>query len=146
MDEFPPVDELIPHARPMLLVDRVVAYAGDHIRCELHVQEGGPFVRDGRVGAIVAVEWLAQTAAAWVGLHTRGRADAARPGYLVHMRELALEAEHFEVGAHILVDVERTSGDPDLGSFAGAIRRADQAGPVVRATFSVYRGTPLESP
>lgn len=146
MAGFPPIDQIVPHAPPMLLVDRVVAYEGDHIRCELHVQEGCPFVRDGHVGAIVAVEWLAQTAAAWVGLHTRGRADAARPGFLVHMREIALEAERFEVGAHILVDVERTSGDPDLGRFAGAIRRAEQPEPVVRATFSVYRGTPLESP
>ena len=67
--EFPPIQELVPHARTMCLLDRLVAWDGSKARCVLTVSEKDPFADSfGRIPAYVGIEYISQCAAAHASL------------------------------------------------------------------------------
>ncbi|MET0341703.1 MAG: hypothetical protein ABW252_11930 [Polyangiales bacterium] len=134
---FPDIRELLPHRPPMLWIDEVVAHDEDRIRCRLTVREDHVFVDDGKVEALVAVEWVAQAVGALVGLLDRSQQLMPRPGYLIAVPEAELHVDAFAVGETLDVAVRRAWGDDSLGSFEGEVLRSDVV--AVRAKLSVYR-------
>jgi 3-hydroxyacyl-[acyl-carrier-protein] dehydratase len=72
-----PVEDLLPHRRPWLLVDRVLERAGDRVRAEKRLSAGDPLLAAGALPDVLVIEALAQAAAC-----VAGRGDA-RAGLLV---------------------------------------------------------------
>lgn len=142
MDRYPPIAELVPHRPPMLLVERIVCCDDRSIRCAVEVRPGSPFTQGGRARSVVALEYMAQAAAAWAGWHARSRGEPPRPGLLAHVRRMELATPALEVGRHLIVDVAHTGGEARFRTFEGTVRAADGTEPLVRGTFSVYRGSP----
>jgi predicted hotdog family 3-hydroxylacyl-ACP dehydratase len=124
----------------MRLLERILSCDMDGIEGEATLHADGPFVRDGRVSAVVALELMAQAAAAWVGWKGRHRGEPPRPGYLVNVRELVLHTDGFSAGTTLAVDVRTGHGDADQRRFDGTVRAADAPSPAARASFTVYRG------
>lgn len=137
MTELPPIDELVPHARPMILVDRLVRWAPGHAECEVVLGPDSPFVQDGRVRALVAIEYMAQSVAAYAGMKERQRGEKPSIGLLLGTRELRLEVDHFAVGERLTVNVEHVFGDERLGSFRCRVQRGSET--VAEAMLSVYQ-------
>lgn len=84
---------LIPHAGSMCLLDTVLDWDGDRIRCRTngHRAPGHPLRRaDGTLGASHLLEYGAQAAAVHGALLAALGNASARPGYLVTTRRLAL--------------------------------------------------------
>ncbi|MEN8162435.1 MAG: hypothetical protein ABFS41_20350, partial [Myxococcota bacterium] len=78
--DWPPLSELLPHAGPMRLLDRVEAHDGAVTRCRVHPAASGLFQgADGSVPAWVGIEYMAQCAAAHGGLLGHARGEAPRP-------------------------------------------------------------------
>lgn len=132
-----PIVELLPHAPPMVLLDRVVTAGDEQLSAEVTIRADSEFCRDGRVGAWVGIEYMAQTVAAWSGWQARQRGEAVKVGFLLGTRRYdALRAE-FVVGETLLVLVEREfQADNGLARFRAEIRCGDEL--CAQASISVY--------
>jgi predicted hotdog family 3-hydroxylacyl-ACP dehydratase len=144
MTEFPPVAALVPHKPPMLLLDRVVSYSGDLVRCEVQIRPDSPFLTAAGVPAIVGLEYMAQTVAAFAGLSAHAKGEAPRIGFLLGSRDVRIDADAFAVGDRLTVEARRTFGENDLGSFACEVRRGAEV--LLRGNLTVYQGPLPELP
>ena len=138
MKTFPPVADVVPHKPPMLLLDRVLSYETDRVTCEVRIGPETPFLEDGLVPAVVGIEYMAQTVAAYAGLTAREQGKDAKIGFLLGCRDLTLGTEGFAVGDLLVVEARRTWGDADLGSFACSVARSGEV--VVQGVLNVYQG------
>lgn len=138
MTAAPPIAELLPHRGPALLLDEVIAHAPERVTCRVTLREGAAYACDGRVPAIVAIEYMAQTIGAWVGLRALARGEPVRIGFLLGTRELRLDVESFAVGDVLEIDAEHVWGDSALGSFRCVVRRASDV--LAEATINAFQG------
>jgi predicted hotdog family 3-hydroxylacyl-ACP dehydratase len=141
MSAFPPIAALVPHAPPMLLLDAVTLHEPGRVRCAARVRPDWPFVEDGRVEAVVALEVMAQAVAAFAGLSGRAEGQAPRLGMLLGTRALELAVPHLSVGDALTVEAQHVFSDEALGTFRCTVERAGPAGPerVAEATLNVYQ-------
>ena len=123
----------------MLLLDRVLSYDGERVVCETVLEAGSPFVDQGRVPAVVGIEYMAQAIAAGAGLSARDKGEAAaRMGFLLGCRDLAITVDSFRVGDRLTVEARRTWGEKEIGSFACKVLRDDEV--LVEGALTVYQG------
>lgn len=134
---YPPVQDLVLHRAPMMLLDRVTSYDEDHIVCEYQIKAKAAFVDQGRVDAVVALEYMAQTIAAYVGLKRRRDGLLPRIGYLISAREFTLQTDHFFVGDQLRIEAQRLWGEQELGHFRCRVSRASAE--VAVGQLSVYQ-------
>jgi predicted hotdog family 3-hydroxylacyl-ACP dehydratase len=138
--EFPPLIDLVPHKPPMLLLDRVLSYSSDVVRCEVEIRTDSPFVEDGQVPAVVGLEYMAQAIAAYAGVTARIEHRDFRMGLLLGSRDLRFAVDGFAVGERLTVEARRTWGENELGSFACAVQRQGSAELLASGTLTVYQG------
>jgi len=121
----------------MILLDRLVEFAPGRALCAVEIRPDSPFVDNGRLRSLVAIEYMAQAVAAYAGMlaHQAGR----RPnlGFLLGTRELKLEVPELHAGDALEVEVVHQFGDSQLGSFRCAVRRGPEA--VAQAVLTVYQ-------
>ena len=134
------LEELLPHRPPMVLIDEIVGY-------DLAARQltAAVTVRDEWRENWVAVEFMAQTAAALAGLFDResGARGAARPGFLLGTRKLTLPPEDFTVGRRYLVTAENVFHDDESASFACTVRDGEEV--VASAVLNAYRPDDLDA-
>ena len=94
----------------------------------------------------VAIEFMAQTAAALAGVIDRRErpGQPARPGFLLGTRRLNLALDRFVVGKRYLVTAEAVFSDGEAASFACAIREAEGR-EVACATLNAVRPDDLSA-
>lgn len=95
---LPELAALVPHRPPMLLVDELVSHEGRKVVCRAHVRSDHPFLRDGKVPVLVAVELFAQSAAALVGLLAARGGASMTQGALLGSREVRFFTDALRVG------------------------------------------------
>ena len=100
------VEELVPHAGPMVLLECVIAVAEDTLTAEVIVRADGLFDDSGKVPAILGVEYMAQAIAAWAGYHAKQRGEQVLPGLLLGTRQYQSSTADFLVGEKLDVAVE----------------------------------------
>jgi predicted hotdog family 3-hydroxylacyl-ACP dehydratase len=137
---LPPIAELLPHRGPALLLDELIAQAPERVTCRVTVRADAAYARDGRLPAVLALEYMAQTIGAWVGLRARARGEPVRIGFLLGTRELRLFVDDFAAGDVLDVDAEHVWGDSALGSFRCAVRRAGSSQVLAEATINAFQG------
>lgn len=138
MLRFPPIADLVPHAAPMLLLDRIVTRGTDSVTCALDVRKGEPFVDDEGLPAVIALEYMAQAAAVFAGLASVESHAPIRWGFLIGCSEFRLEFGRVALGAELHVQAQQVWGDSELGQFKGVVRMADGT-LVATATMNVAR-------
>ena len=113
---IPPLEELVPHARPALLLDRVVESRGDVLVTETRIREDNPYCAGGRVGAWVGIELIAQGIAALAGLDAVASGRPVRLGFLLGTRRYRSSVPWFAVGERLRIEVTREfQSDDGLG-------------------------------
>jgi predicted hotdog family 3-hydroxylacyl-ACP dehydratase len=137
---LPPIDELVPHRPPMLLLDRVRSTDGQNIVCELTIRDGASFVERGAVAATVAIEYMAQAAAAWLGALARARGEPPGGGILVGLRDVVLHVDAFARGELLEIHARHTWGTERFMSFDCRVVIASRD--VATATLNVLRNEP----
>jgi predicted hotdog family 3-hydroxylacyl-ACP dehydratase len=103
----------IPHQGAMCLLDTVLDWGPDTIRCtsRSHLQADNPLASDGRLGIAAGIEYAAQAMALHGGL-IADDGQAPRQGYLVSVRGVSFHAMRLDTPAdELLVEAERLSGD-----------------------------------
>ena len=136
---FPPLIELVPHRPPMLLIDEVADYHDRKIVCSTTVRADMPFVHEGSVSSVLAIELFAQTAAALIGLRMRERPGPQQTsGALLGTRELELIAPSLEVGDALTIECEELFTMDAAAQVQCALSRRGEI--VARGTINVYAG------
>lgn len=89
---------LIPHAGTMCLLDEVVEWNAMHLRARSasHQRTDNPLRADGMLHAVNLCEYAAQAMALHGALREREQGGAARPGFLVSLRDVSLRVERID--------------------------------------------------
>ncbi len=119
--------ELLPQAGPMRLLERVESHDDERTVCRV-LPAASTLFRDtaGEVPAWVAIEYMAQCAAAHGGLVARARGEAPRLGLFVGSRRLVFRCAGFAPGVALRVTARHAAGRAD--SFAFDCSVEDPAG------------------
>ncbi len=135
---YPSIEKLIRHRAPMLLLDRVEDDDELTTTCGLTIREDSTFVENGAVPSCVALEYMAQCAAAHAGLRGARKGQPARMGYLISARNVEFLVDEFRVGERIRVFVSQVWGDDELGQFEARVESNGRR--VAGALLNVYQG------
>jgi predicted hotdog family 3-hydroxylacyl-ACP dehydratase len=103
----------IPHQGSMCLLDRVVEWSPERIRCvaSSHRHPDNPLRDNGRLGTACGIEYAAQAMAVH-GALLAGSDDAPRQGFLASARGVELKADRLDaVSGDLDIVAERLSGD-----------------------------------
>ncbi|MBE9607814.1 ApeP family dehydratase [Chitinilyticum piscinae] len=132
--------EVLPHAAPMILLDRIIAYDADQLEAELTVPAEGLFndaEMGGAVPAWVGIEYLAQAVAAHDGCHCRDAGISPKIGFLLGSRNYESNVTAFLPGVHLRVRVaEVLRGENGMAVFEGLIT-GEQDGQAIRVTARI---------
>ena len=117
--DCPRVEEVLPHAGPMVFLSRVLSHTDDHTVCSVEIDEQALFRdRTGNVPAWVGVEYMAQCIAAHAGLVGRASGAAPQVGLLLGSRRVGFYAACFHPGQTLVVKAHHVWGtSPGLVSF-----------------------------
>jgi predicted hotdog family 3-hydroxylacyl-ACP dehydratase len=135
---YPPVAELVPHRPPMILIDEILDIGEKSLSARVALTERSPFVEDGKLPALVTLEYMAQSIAAFAGAARRAEGKPVRLGLLIACREMELDVDSLSVGDELEVTVNQVWTDEQLGSFDCLVTRRGEK--ISRATLSVYQG------
>ncbi|UTF59736.1 hypothetical protein [Gilvimarinus sp. DA14] len=136
------IERYIPHRPPMRLVDRVVSASPNKVVSSLQVSRDNIFYDDqlGGVPAWAGIEFMAQTAAVWLGLADERAGRAIAPAFLVSTRHYSANVPVFAEGACLDVAVEVAVSEAQVVAFNGSIyASAHSDHHLVEAVFSAYR-------
>ena len=141
MTEFPPIAQLLPQAGAARLLERVLAHDVDGTRCAVNPAQSA-LVRDahGRVPAWVALEYMAQCAAADGSLRRRARGEALEPALLVGSRRVAFRCTHFDAAQRLEVTARHAAGRRELLAFDCAVFDARGGEPLAEGRLNVLPG------
>jgi predicted hotdog family 3-hydroxylacyl-ACP dehydratase len=117
---------MIPHAGTMCLLDGVLAWDAQSVRCVSHryAAMDNPMRRaDGGLGAACGIEIAAQAMAVHGGL-VAGRGARPGHGYLASLRDVLLRVDVLDgVLGDLIVDAERLMGDASGASYRFTLAR-----------------------
>ncbi len=144
---FPDLRELLPQRGEMRLLSRVLEHAESHTRCELEPAASGLFADgDGNLPGFVALEWMAQCAAAHGALRARARGSRPIPGLLLRARDVRLERALFRGEAALEVEARPVGASGPLVRFACQVTAAGGGAPLASGLLSVSLRPDLETP
>ena len=135
---MPDIRTLLPHAGPMVLLDRVVSVEDENLCAELRIRADSLFCVAGEVGAWVGIEYMAQAIGAFAGHVTRKRSEPIKLGYLLGTRCYECTRPVFTVGTLLRIHVKRLlQSESGLASFE--CRIDDESGQIASANLSVFQ-------
>ncbi|WP_374307509.1 hypothetical protein [Dongia sp.] len=131
-----PIETLLPHAGRMLLLDRVIGFTDAAIEAALGVRSDNPFFEAGKgVAAHIAIEWMAQTCGAFVGLEAKRRHQPVRVGFLLGTRNFRAERDWFRDGESLIVRAELIFRDGETGVFDCILRSPERVEATAQLTL-----------
>jgi predicted hotdog family 3-hydroxylacyl-ACP dehydratase len=140
---MPDIRSLLPHAGPMVLLDRVIAVDEDSLLAEVCIRSGSLFCNGGGVGAWVGIEYMAQAIGAWAGYTAQLRGEPVRLGFLLGTRRYECRHPIFLLGSVLRVHVQCLfQNENGLGSFECSID--NEEGRVATATVTVFQPTNVD--
>ncbi len=115
-----PAADLMPHAGPMLLIERIASVDDETLVATTRFAPGSLFEHEGRVGSWVALECIAQAVAAWAGYHGRRQGEAPRVGFLLGTSRFDVTRPWMTAGAPLRIEISKEiQMDDGLGQFTG---------------------------
>jgi predicted hotdog family 3-hydroxylacyl-ACP dehydratase len=142
-----PIEQLLPHAGRMILLDRVLTWEAERIVCERVVRRGDAFVDATGLPAWAGVELMAQAIAAWNGCQVLAAGGGVRPGFLLGTRAYRADVIAFPLGAKLTVETVRSFHDEDgMGAFACRIYAPGMHAEARLTVFSPPDPTPYLDP
>jgi predicted hotdog family 3-hydroxylacyl-ACP dehydratase len=125
----PPLDHAwiaahIPHSGTMCLLDQVVEWDAEHIRCMAtsHRDPYNPLRAHGRLAAVCGIEYAAQAMAVHGALLGAAQ-DRPRAGFLTSVRDVEAQAGRLDtLDGPLSVEAERLSGNDNTILYRFALR------------------------
>lgn len=134
---LPDIRQLVPHAEPMMLLDRLLAVDDESLCAEITIRPDSLFCDAEGVGAWVGIEYMAQAIAAHAGYLGHLRGEPVRIGFLLGSRRYECARSAFRIGCVLRVHIRSLLlADNGLGSFE--CRLEDEDGVAATGTVSVF--------
>jgi 3-oxoacyl-[acyl-carrier-protein] synthase-1 len=108
-----PVSRLVPHAAPMILIDRAVSAGEDYFEAEVTIRPDSLFCDGAKVDAWVGIEYMAQAVAAYGGAEAIVAGRPVKTGFLLGTRSYECCVPSFPVGAVIRIGVKKVLHEPN---------------------------------
>ena len=125
MNDFLPPGDYLPHAPPMVLLDKIHSVGDDSAVCRVKVDPEGvlaPFLdSNNALPGWFALEIMAQTIGVWSGWHGLKNGEIPNIGLLLGTRGLRCERPSFPQGSELVCHIHLSLRDEKLGSFECAI-------------------------
>lgn len=135
-----PIEALLPHAAPMVLLDRCLKVSVDSFEAEVTLNKQSPFCVDGHVGAWVGVEYMAQAIAAFAGAEAVAAGREVKVGFLLGSRRYESKVPAFSAGSSLRVAVKKLlHEDNGVGALECKIYIDGASEPAVEANLNVYQ-------
>jgi len=135
---MPDIRSLVPHAGPMVLLDRVISADEDRVLAPARIRSDRSFCNTDGGGACVGIEYMAQAIGAWAGYTARLRGEPVKLGFVLGTRRYECSRPIFTLGSLLRVHVLRVFQDEiGLGSFECSID--NEEGRVATATVTVFQ-------
>lgn len=134
-----PIDDVVPQKPPMRLIDEIVVREAEGITCAVTVRADGLFFQPGHgIPAHVALEWMAQTCAAFAGCEALDDDGAVKIGFLLGTRDFRSSQRWFAEHERLHVQAHLEYRDDEFASFACTLVNA-AGGPVLaQAGLNVF--------
>ena len=138
LNNFPPIEALLPHRGTMLLLDRVIAFEGDTTQSEYVPRPDAWYANaQGHMPAWIGIELMAQTVAAHVGLLKHDDGKAPKQGALLGTRRYKARQAVFTAGQVLCIKSTMVYRDASgLGAYDCSIWAQDQE--IASATLKVF--------
>jgi predicted hotdog family 3-hydroxylacyl-ACP dehydratase len=136
----PELERLLPHRGAMCLLDSVQGWDDAQVACRAtsHRARGNPLRVNGRLPALVAIEYAAQAMAVHGGLRKPSGRDPI-PGYLVAVRGVALHAATLDdIAADLEVSATCLAADATGLLYSFAVTAAGRLVAEGRATVVLF--------
>lgn len=130
------IEQLLPHAPPMVLLDEILDHGGGQLTAAVTIRDDSHFMQSEGVPSYVGIEYMAQAVAAYGGFEALKEQRPVRVGYLLGTRKFIAKVPFFRVGDRLAVRVSVIYIDV-LSSFACQILVDEEI--VAEANLSVYQ-------
>ena len=135
---IPDIRSLVPHAGPMVMLDRVISADEETLCAEVSIRSESLFCTAEGVGAWIGLEYMAQAIGAYAGHIAHLRGEAAKIGFLLGTRRYECKQPFFTVGTRLRIHVKRLfQSENGMGSFE--CRIDDGAAQLASVTLTVYQ-------
>jgi predicted hotdog family 3-hydroxylacyl-ACP dehydratase len=134
------VNDYLPHTPPMRLIEFISASSETSVTTLTRLTSESAFycAEAGGIPAWVGLEYLAQTAAVWVGLEDVRNGRPVDPAFLISARQYTVTEPVFVVGQDLFAEVKVEMIEQDIVAFSGQI--TDAHGRIMaNAVFTAYR-------
>jgi predicted hotdog family 3-hydroxylacyl-ACP dehydratase len=113
------VEELLPHSRSMVLIDRAIDAGDDWASAGVRIAEDSLFYDPLLKGvpAWVGIEYMAQTVALFSGVQARRAGKEVKLGLLLGTRRYEVNESTFALGSYLTVRVTREWDDAQMAAF-----------------------------
>ena len=130
--------ELLPHAPPMILLDRVIGWDQGLLEAMVEVRSDSLFYESGRgVPCHVGIEYMAQACGAYAGLEAIQAGQSVRIGFLLGTRGYVSKIPWFQLGAVLTVSISEVLREGTMGVFN--CRIVHDGDDVATARLNVYQ-------
>ena len=137
-----PLARLVPQAPPMILIDEVVGWNQDQVMTRLTVRRDAAFAQDAGIPAHIALEWMAQTCAAFVGIMALEAQQPVRVGFILGTRDFRATTPWFRFGDSLTVTALSTFNDGEMAQFDCRLDRQAETCATARLTVFQPRDLP----
>jgi predicted hotdog family 3-hydroxylacyl-ACP dehydratase len=135
---MPALRELLPQRGAMRLLSHALEHSEARTRCALDPAASALFARpEGSIPAFVALEWMAQCAAAHGALRAHAQGERPPAGLLLRARDVRLRAACFRPGETLLVEARAAGASGALLRFECEVWREGEREPLASGLLSV---------
>ena len=131
------IGKYLPHGEPMILLDELIECLEENVHATVTLTDESPFCEHGRIPSYVALEYMAQSIAAWNGYRAYEHQEEPKIGFLLGSRRLTLNVPSFLVGETLDIYGKCHYNDGEMAAFECRIERNREC--IAEATLNVYQ-------
>lgn len=137
------IAEYLPHAAPMIFLDRVELIEKDHIICCVEISDSGvlsPFLNENKqLPSYYFIEMMAQTIGVWNGYHADKEKEVPKIAFLLGSRSFETEITFVPHGKSLKILANLILQDDNIANFKASIMIDNHI--VASAKLNVYQPT-----
>jgi predicted hotdog family 3-hydroxylacyl-ACP dehydratase len=142
---YPPLEQLLPHQPPMILIDRLLEATEQETVCEVTITPESMFLEAVGVPAFVGLEYMAQSVAAHIGYQHYLAHEPITVGLLMGTRRLETACQCFALGQTLRIHVSHVWGTLELRRFRCTITAALTGIVLQHAELHIFKPNNVQS-
>ena len=133
------IERVLPHARPMILLDEVIGWTPQSLTAAVTIRKGQLFFRAEGIPAHIAIEYMAQACGAFAGIEALQSGQAPRIGLLLGTRNFSADRKWFREGERLRIVVDVVYREDAMGVFDCLVENDVNDDRLASARLTVYQ-------